>query len=71
MNEDQGKGSFTNYFDKILAFFDHLHPCVDIFYGMNVKKNWTFLHHLPTYLPRLVKVVCERPQTLSSTGLGG
>ena len=30
------KGSFTTYVDKILAFFDHLPPCVDIFYGMNV-----------------------------------
>ena len=29
------KGLFTNYVDKILAFFDHLPPCVDIFYGMN------------------------------------
>ena len=25
------KGSFTNYVDKILAFFDHLPPSVDIF----------------------------------------
>ena len=23
-----GKGSFTNYIDKILGFFDHLPPCV-------------------------------------------
>ena len=30
--------------------FDHLPPCVDIFYGMNVDKKWTFLDHLPTYL---------------------
>ena len=44
----QTKGSFTNYVDKILAFFDHLPPCVDIFYGMNVDKKWTFLDHLPT-----------------------
>ena len=33
------KGSFTNYVDKILALFDHLPTCVDIFYGMNVDKN--------------------------------
>ena len=31
-------------------FFDHLPPCVDIFYGMNVDKKWTILDHLPTYL---------------------
>ena len=48
------KGSFTNYVDKILAFFDHLSPCVDIFYGINVDKMWTFLDHS---LPRLVNVV--------------
>ena len=34
------KGSFTYYLDKILFF--------DIFYGMIVDKNWTFLDHLPT-----------------------
>ena len=37
-----------NYVDKIWAFFDHLPPCVDIFYGMNVDKKWTFLDQLPT-----------------------
>ena len=50
-NEDASifhKGSFTNYVDKILAFFDHLPPCVDIFYGMNVDKKWTFLDNLAT-----------------------
>ena len=51
-------GSFTNSIDKILTFFDHLPPCVYIFYGINVDKKWTFL---TTYLPRLVNVVCERP----------
>jgi hypothetical protein len=30
-----------------LAFFDHLPPCVDIFYGINVDKKWTFFDHLP------------------------
>ena len=59
------KGLFTNYVDKILTFFDHLPPCIEIFYGMNVDKKWTFLDHLPTYLPRLVNVVCERPLTIS------
>ena len=29
------------------SFFDHLPPCVDIFYGINVDKKWTFLDHLP------------------------
>ena len=42
------KGSFTNYIDKILAFFDHLPPCVDIFYGITIDKKWSFLDHLPT-----------------------
>ena len=40
--------SFTNYVDKILAFFDHLPPRVDIFCGINVDKKWTFLDQLPT-----------------------
>ena len=42
------KGSFTNHVDKILAFFDHLPPCVDIFYGINLDKKWKFLDPLPT-----------------------
>ena len=42
------KGPFKNYVGKILAFFDHLPPCVDIFYVMNVDKKWTFLDHLST-----------------------
>ena len=37
--------------------FEHLPLCLDIFYGMNVDRKWTFLDHLP----RLVNVVCERP----------
>ena len=40
--EYNDKGSFTNYVDKILVFFDHLPTCVDIFYDMNVDKKWTF-----------------------------
>ena len=43
---DQYKGSFTNYFDKILASFDHLTPSVDIFYLMNIDKKSTFLDYL-------------------------
>ena len=35
-------GSFTNYVDKILVFFDYLPTCIDIYYGMNVDKKWTF-----------------------------
>jgi hypothetical protein len=42
------KGSFTNYVDKILAFFDHLPTSIDIFYGLNIDKKWTFSDHLPT-----------------------
>ena len=41
-----------------LAFFDHLPPSVDIFYGINVDKKSIFL---TTYSPPLVNVVCERP----------
>ena len=42
------KGAFTNYLDEFLAFFDHLPPCVDIFYLINIDKNKTFLDYLPT-----------------------
>ena len=42
------KGPFTSYIDKILTIFDHLPPCIDIFYGINVDRKWTFLDHLPT-----------------------
>ena len=42
---------------RILGFFDHLPPCVYIFYGINVDKKWTFLD----YLPHLVNVICGRP----------
>ena len=38
-----------------------LPPCVNIFYGINIDEKWTFLDHLPTYLPCLVNVVWERP----------
>ena len=33
------KGPLTNYVDKILAFFDRLPPCVDIFFGMNYERS--------------------------------
>ena len=50
------KGLFTNYVDKILAFFDHLPTSIDIFYLMNVHEKLTFLDYLP---PPLVNIVCE------------
>ena len=55
------KGSFTNYVDKILALFDHLPPCIDIFYLMIVDE---YRHFWTTYPPLLVNVVCERPGSL-------
>ena len=42
------KGSFTNYVDKMLAFFDHLPPSVDIFYLINADNKSTLLDYLPT-----------------------
>ena len=42
LSDDHYKGMFTNYVHKILDFFDHLLPCVDSFYGMNIDKKWTF-----------------------------
>ena len=42
------KGVFTNYVDKILAFFDHLPPSVDIFYGINVDKKSIFSTTYPS-----------------------
>ena len=41
-----------------LAFFDHLPPSVDIFYGMNIDKKSILLTNYP---PPLVNVVCEWP----------
>ena len=32
-----GEGSFTNYVDKFLAFFDHLSPFVYAFYLIKVE----------------------------------
>ena len=48
---------FTNHVDKILPFFDHLPPFVDIFYGTNVDNVLT------TYLPCFLNVLCELPLT--------
>ena len=44
------QGSFTNYVDKFLAFFDHIPPSVYIFYLMNVDKNQHFLTTYPLLL---------------------
>ena len=42
------KEAFFNYVDKILSFFDHLAPNVDIFYLIRVDKVNIF--KLPTHL---------------------
>ena len=44
--------------DTILAFLDHLPPCIDMFYVIIFDKKWTFLD---TYPPHLVNIVCEQP----------
>ena len=49
---------------RFLAFLTTYPPCVDIFYGINVDKKWTFL---TTYLPRLVNVACECPLKIKVT----
>ena len=46
-----GKGAFTNYVDKFLAFFDHLSPSIDIFYLINLDKKSRFLDYLSLGLP--------------------
>ena len=53
VDETSGSGSFTNYVDKILVFFDHLPPALAF-----LTKSGNFWTN---YLPRLVNVVCERP----------
>ena len=55
---NNAKNTFTNYVDKILSYFDHLPPYVDIFYLIKVDKMW---HFWTTYPPLLVNVVWERP----------
>ena len=44
------RGLFTNYVDKILAFFDHLPICVDIFYSKYERWQKVDIFGLPTYL---------------------
>ena len=57
-------GVFTNYVDKFLPFIDHIPPCVDIIYFMNVDKYWYFW---TTYPPLRVNVVCELPLVLNGS----
>ena len=40
---------FTNYVNKILAFFDYLPPSVDIFYGSSVDKKSIFSTTYPPF----------------------
>ena len=44
-NDFPAKGSFTNYVDKFLAFFDHLPPFVYSFYLLKLG-----IFELPTHL---------------------
>ena len=50
------RGSFTNYVDKILAFFDHLPSLLSLHFLP--YKSW---HFQTTYPSLLINVVCERP----------
>ena len=58
--------SLTTYFDKVSAFLATFLHRVDIYEGIplllcvKICIPLSFLV-LPTYLPRLVNVVCERP----------
>ena len=36
------RGRSQTMLTRFWLFFDHLPPCVAIFYGMNVDKMWTF-----------------------------
>ena len=51
-------GSFNNYVDMILPFFDRLLTFTLTFFALNVDQNW---HFLTTYPPHFVHVVFERP----------
>ena len=59
VEEKSSMGSFTNYVDNILAFFLTTYPPA-LTFSMVWKLTKSFLRP-PTYLPRLVNVVCERP----------
>ena len=51
------RGRSQTTLTRFWLFFDHLPPCVDIFYGINVEKSG---HFWTTYLPCLVNVVFEQ-----------
>ena len=61
MQATEAQGVFTNYVDKILAFFNHLPTCAYILYLINLDKRWNFWTNYP---PLLVNVVCECPLTV-------
>ena len=42
------RGCSQTTLTRFWILFDHLPPCVDIFYGTNFDKKMTFLDHLPT-----------------------
>ena len=50
------RGSLTNYDDKILGFFDHLLPCVDIFNGWGINLS---LQNDPTWCFFQVQSTCR------------
>ena len=59
--QSHNRGSFTNYVDTFLAFFDHLHTfIVDIVIRTKIICIIVDISSAP-YLPRLVNIVCERP----------
>ena len=53
------KGSFNNYVDIILPFFEHLSTSMVTFFILNVDNNWHFL--ITYHPPHLFHVVFERP----------
>ena len=59
--QSHNRGSFTNYVDTFLAFFDHLPTfIVDIVIRIKMICIIVDISSAP-YLPRLVNIVCERP----------
>ena len=58
------RGRSQTTMTRFWLFFDHLPPWVDIFYGMNVDKKWTFLAHLPTSS-------CKRSLWMTPTEMAG
>ena len=58
------KGTFFNYVDKILAFFN-TYPLDPLTFS-SLSELTKSQHFWTTYPPLLVNVVCERPKTLES-----